>query len=83
MILESYVFGCQPKWAFNGLVVVVAFGITLIDFFTFANIVTKSEDDQNGSPSMTAILRFIAQNNLSTIQVAQWSPTGARISLIF
>ena len=82
-MLESSVFGGLPKWSTNGFILVVALGISLIDFIILATIVARSENDQKGSCSITAILPFNVWINLSTIPVALWSPARASISLIF
>ena len=58
IILESSVFGRLPKWSSNRLILVVVFGMSLMDSIILATIVARSEVDHKGSCSMTAILLF-------------------------
>ena len=82
-MFDNSVFGGLPKCASKGFIFVVVLGLSLIDSLIFATIVARSDEDHNGSCSITAILRFIVWINISTIPVALWSPAGANISLIF
>ena len=78
----SEVFGFLLKCAYNGAILVILFGMSLIHGFMFATIVDMSSDDHSGSFFITPSFCFIVWISLSTIPVALWSPSGAIISFM-
>ena len=82
MIGSISVFCLRPKWASNG-VIVVLFGINFIFSINFFTISAWSASDHNGSDSTTDSLLFIVLIMRSTMSVTLWSPAGASISLKF
>ena len=76
------VFGFLPKFASNGVIFVVVFGISFM-FSIIADILFASVSfDQVLSTFVAASLLFIVCINLSTIPLPLWSPVGAKISLM-
>ena len=83
VMLEVSVFGFRPKWASNGVIFVVEFGISLMLLMILATRFANVTGDQLGSTSSTANRLFIVCINFSIMPVPLWSPAGARNSFIF
>ena len=73
---------CIPKCASNGMIFVVAFGMMLIFWITFANLLHKVAFERLQSLSSNDSLRLIVCIRGSTIPVALWSAAVANISLV-
>ena len=83
VMFDISVFGFLPKYASNGIILVVVFEINLMFSTMFAKRCATVAFDQLGSMSSNAILHFIVSMSRSTIPVPLWSRAVARISFYF
>ena len=83
IMLEISVLGLRPKCASNGLVLVVALGISLMFSIIFATLWLNVVCVHLESMTKTARLRFIVCISLSIIPVPLWTPAGASVNYMF
>ena len=81
-MLLDYVFGFLPKYASNGVILLVVLGIRF-KFSMIANILfARFSFDHFSSMLIATSGLFSRLNSLSTIPVPLWSPVGASISFM-